>query len=88
MYDLGLYVGLFEILLDFIGLPGLYGFKYDGSITSVIAIYLCSDKLDGSVTAGIRARFNTKHVIWVLKTKAFVAKMVFQLIIIYRCFKI
>ena len=40
MYDLGLYVGLFEILRDFIGLPGLYGFKYDGSITSVIAIVL------------------------------------------------
>jgi len=40
MYDLGLYVGLFEILRDFIGLPGLYGFKYDGSIVSVIAIVL------------------------------------------------
>ena len=40
MYDLGLYVDLFEILRDFIGLPGLYGFKYDGSITPVIAIVL------------------------------------------------
>ena len=29
MYDLGLYVGWFEILHDFIGLPGLYGLKYD-----------------------------------------------------------
>ena len=40
MYDLGLYVGLFEILRDFIELPGLYGFKYDGLIVSVIAIVL------------------------------------------------
>ena len=40
MYDLGLYVGLFEILHDFIGLLSLYGFKYDGLIASVIAIVL------------------------------------------------
>ena len=38
MYDLGLYVGWFEILCDFIGLPGLYGLKYDGLIALVIAI--------------------------------------------------
>ena len=38
MYDLDLYVGLFEILRDFIGLPGLYGLKYYGLIASVIAI--------------------------------------------------
>jgi hypothetical protein len=36
MYDLGLYVGWFEILRDFIGLPGLYGLNYDGLITSVV----------------------------------------------------
>ena len=40
MYDLGLYVGLFEIPHDFIGLPVLYGLKYDGLIASVIAIVL------------------------------------------------
>ena len=40
MYDLGLYVGLFEILHDFIKLSGLYGLKYDGLIASVIAIVL------------------------------------------------
>ena len=40
MYDLGLYVGLFEILCDFIRLPGLYGLKYDRLIASVIAIIL------------------------------------------------
>ena len=40
MYDLGFYVGLFEMLHDFVELSGLYGFKYDGSITSVIAIVL------------------------------------------------
>ena len=31
---------LFEIFRDFVGLPGLYGLKYDGLITSVIAIIL------------------------------------------------
>ena len=31
---------LFEILRDFIGLSGLYGFKYDGLIASMIAIVL------------------------------------------------
>ena len=40
MYDLGLYVGLFEILHDFIGLPGFYGFKYDSLIALVIAVVL------------------------------------------------
>ena len=40
MYDLGLYVGLFEILCDFIGLPGLYGLMYDGLIPLAIAIVL------------------------------------------------
>ena len=40
MYDLGLYVGLFEILRDLIGLPGLYGLKYDSLIASVIVVVL------------------------------------------------
>ena len=40
MYDLGLYIGLFEILRDFIGLPGLYGLKYDDLITLMIIIVL------------------------------------------------
>ena len=40
MYDLSLYVGLFEILHDFIRLPGFYGLNYDSLITSVIAIVL------------------------------------------------
>jgi hypothetical protein len=35
-----LYVGWFEILHGFIGLPSLYGLKYDGWITLVIAIVL------------------------------------------------
>ena len=42
MYDLGLYVGLFEILRDLIGLLGLYGLKYDGLIASVIADCYCT----------------------------------------------
>ena len=40
MYDLVLYVGLFEILRDFVGLLGLYRLKYDSLITSVFAIVL------------------------------------------------
>ena len=40
MYDLGLYIGLFEILHDFIELLGLYGLKYDGFVALVIAIVL------------------------------------------------
>jgi hypothetical protein len=40
MYDLGLYVSWFEILRDFIRLSGLYGLKYDGLTTSVVAIVL------------------------------------------------
>ena len=49
-----------------------------------LLLYLCSYKLVGSVTAGIRARFNIKHVICVFKTKAFVCKNQFwQLIATY-----
>jgi hypothetical protein len=40
MYDLDLYVGWFEILHAFIGLPGLYGLKYDGLTASVVTIIL------------------------------------------------
>ena len=39
-----------------------------------LLLYLCSYKLVGSVTAGIEARFNIKHVICVFKTKVFVYK--------------
>jgi hypothetical protein len=40
MYDLGLYVGWFEILRDFIRLLGLYELKYDDLTTLVVAIVL------------------------------------------------
>ena len=70
------------------GLPGLYGLKYDSATVYGPPLYLCSYKLVGSVTAGIRARFNIKHVLRLFKTKAFVVKMVFQLIVIYKCSKI
>jgi hypothetical protein len=39
-YDLGLYVGWFEIPHDFIGLPKLYGLKCENLITSVIVFVL------------------------------------------------
>jgi hypothetical protein len=39
-YDLGLYVGWFEIPRDFIGLPELYGLKCKNLITSVIVFIL------------------------------------------------
>jgi hypothetical protein len=40
MYDLGLYVDLFEIPRDFVGLTELYGLKYDNLITLVIIFVL------------------------------------------------
>jgi hypothetical protein len=39
-YDLGLYVGGFEIPRDFIGLPELYELKYENLITPVIVFVL------------------------------------------------
>jgi hypothetical protein len=39
-YDLGLYVGWFEMPRDFIGLPELYGLKCENLITSVIIFVL------------------------------------------------
>jgi hypothetical protein len=39
-YDLGLYVGWFEIPYDFVGLPKLYELKYDNLITSVTVFVL------------------------------------------------
>ena len=44
------------VVLD--GLPALYGLKYDSATVSGLPLYLCSYKLDGSATAGIKARFN------------------------------
>jgi hypothetical protein len=41
-YDLGLYVGWFEIPRDFIGLPELYGLKCENLITSVIMFCTCA----------------------------------------------
>jgi hypothetical protein len=49
-YDLGLYVGWFEIPRDFIILPELYGLKCENLITLMIVLYLCSYNLDVSVT--------------------------------------
>jgi hypothetical protein len=39
-YDLGWYVGWFEIPRAFIGLPELYGLKCENLITSVIVFVL------------------------------------------------
>jgi hypothetical protein len=49
-YDLGWYVGWFEIPRDFIGLPELYGLKCENLITPVIVFVLGSYNLDGSIT--------------------------------------
>ena len=40
------------------GLPGLYGLKYDSVTACGLPLYLCSYKLVGPTTAGIRVRFN------------------------------
>ena len=83
-YDLGcMQVGLisFMVSVDYWG--------YMGSSMMVWSLrwllsYLCSYKLVGSVIAGIRARFNIKHVICVFKTKVFVCKNQFwQLVATY-----
>ena len=74
MYDLGcMRVGLksFMVSADYR--------VYMGSSMTVsslwwLFLYSCSYKLVGSVIAGIRARFNIKHVICVFKTKVFVCK--------------
>ena len=59
-------------------LPSLYRLKYDSTTACGLPLYLCSYKLDGSVTAGIRARFNI-IAICVFKTKVFVLqKLVFS----------
>ena len=34
------------------GLPGLYGLKYDSATACGLPLYLCSYKLNGSVTGG------------------------------------
>ena len=67
------------------GLPGLYGLKYDSATACGLPLYLCSYKLDGSITASIRARFII-IAICVFKTKVFVLqKPVFgKLIAIYK----
>jgi hypothetical protein len=39
-YDLGWYIGWFEIPRDFVGLPELYGLKCENLITSVIIFVL------------------------------------------------
>ena len=84
MYDLGcVQVGLksFMVSVDYR--------VYMGSSMTVWSLwwslsYLCSYKLVGSITAGIRARFNIKHVICVFKTKIFVCENQFwQLIATY-----
>jgi hypothetical protein len=53
--------------------------SYMGSSMTILSLrwlflYLCSYNLGGSVTAGIGARFNIKHIICVFKTKAFCGK--------------
>ena len=53
------------------GLPGLYGLKYESATTPRLPLYLCSYKLDDSVTAGISARFKI-IAICVFETKVFV----------------
>ena len=86
--DLGcMQVGLksFEISVDYR--------VYMGSSSRICALrrlflYLCSYKLVGSVTAGIKARFNIKHVLRLFKTKVFIVKTIFKLIVIYKWSKI
>ena len=75
MYDLGCMLVESRPFVVLDGLPGLYWLKYDSATACGLLLYLCSYKLDGSVTTGIDARFNTKLVIWVFKTKVLFYKI-------------
>jgi hypothetical protein len=72
MYDRGLYVAWFEILLDFIGLRFYMGSSVIVWLLQWLLLYLCSYKLDGSVIVGIEERFNIRLIICVFKTNVFV----------------
>jgi hypothetical protein len=65
--DLGLYVESCLKSFEISRLPGLRELKYKDVITAVIVFYLRSCNLVGSITVGIGARFNIKHVICVFK---------------------
>ena len=41
---------------------GLYGLKYDSAITCGLPLYLCSYKLVGSVTLGIKPKLIRKEI--------------------------
>ena len=57
--------------------PGLYWLKYDSVTTYGLPLYLSSYKLDGSVTAGIRARFNIICHLCILNKGFCYSKLVF-----------
>ena len=44
------------------GLPGLYGLKYDSATAYRLPLYLCSYKLVGSATLGIKQKLIRKEI--------------------------
>ena len=44
------------------GLPGLYGLKYDSATAYRLPLYLCSYKLVGSATLGIKPKIMRKEI--------------------------
>jgi hypothetical protein len=64
------------MILD--GLPGLYGLKYDDWPLRWLLLYLCSYKLDSSVTVGIGTRFNINLSYVYLKQRLFFRKPIFS----------
>ena len=50
MYDLGCMLVESRSFTVLDGVPGLYGLKYDSATACGLPLYLCSYKLDGSVT--------------------------------------
>jgi hypothetical protein len=59
----------FEIPRDFVDYRSYMGSSVRIWSLRWLFLYLCSYNLDGSVTAGIGARFNSKHIIYVFKQK-------------------
>ena len=86
MYDLGCMLVESRPFVVLDGLPGLFGLKYDSATACGLQLYLCSYKLVGSATAGIREG-STLIATCVFKTKVSVFQNQFLATYsyIYRC---
>jgi hypothetical protein len=68
-YDLGLFVGWFEILCDFVDYRDYMGSSVEIQSLRRLFLYLCSYNLNGSVIASVRARSTLNMSFVYLKQK-------------------